>query len=132
MRRFLIKSFLKYIKSLKLTETEENILNRGILDTLGGLPIYDIITINEAGQLLIDNRPVDMEKAAQLRYSAKAALENHALKTVYAQVTYQAFLLGAHKVESERQLNFARAAIWWGQQEERLLKLLAQDGEPLA
>jgi hypothetical protein len=76
--------------------------------------------------MLINGKYVEVDKILQLRDSARVVLENKAFKLIREQVVFTAVALGVHTVETERQMLFARAAIWFGQQEEKFLQALAQ------
>lgn len=120
---------LKLIKILlnkSLDITQRNQLSNIILDNLDALPIRGIINIDDEGQILINGRSLDLEKAMQLREASRVALENKALQIVNEQVTYTAVVNGINKAITPEQMNFNKAAIWFGQEQERLLKILAQ------
>lgn len=117
------------LKSSNITLEDRNTLTTAILDKLTILPMYDIIKVNENGQLLINNRIVDLEKAKLLRESAMAALNNQSLKAVHEQVLFNAITMGVHNVITPDQMFFSRAAIWYSQQEIAILKTLAQQND---
>jgi len=99
-----------------------------VLISVDALPVKDIISVDDDGSLLVGGRKMEIEQAIHLRESARAMLGNTAYKVIRDQVAYQAITLGFHKAETERQILFGKAAIWYGQQEEVLLKLLSADG----
>lgn len=112
-----------------LTLAQRNSVVVHILDSLQGLPLASIITVNELGETLINGSPLDMEKAKQLKESARVALDNIALKVINQQVVFQAVTGGVHNAVTPEHLYFYRAAIWFSQQAEAQLKLLAQRSE---
>jgi len=109
------------------TVEERTLYTALLLDRLGALPLSDILYQDEAGTLLIGGRPVDIEKARLLRNAARNALDNAALVLIREQVAYQASVLGSTKAQTPTDLLFARAALWWVQEVEKKLRLLAQD-----
>lgn len=113
------------LKKADLSIEQRNKIVIHILISVQALPIYDIISTNDDGTMLINGVPLDVEKAKQLRESAKAALNNVSLKVINQQTLFTAVALGVHTVESEKQMLFSRAAIWFGQQQEKHLKTLA-------
>lgn len=127
------KLFLKIVKFLskrKLSVDQMNELSVYIMDNLGNLPIYDIIYLNEDNQLFINGKIVDdIEKMMQLREHARTALSNIALKIIKDQVAFTAIANGIHKAETPQALLFNRAAIWYHQQLENHLKILAQQSD---
>lgn len=118
-------------KLIKRTSTaERNKIVIHILDSLQASPLNDIISVNDDGELTVNNRSLDIEKGRQLRTAADAALRNQALNLIREQVKYIAFVGAATKAQLPEDLLFYRAALWWGQEIERFLKLLAQRQEP--
>jgi len=115
----LLKRSLSQDVKLKLTTL--------ILENFHALPFRDIITISDKGVLLVGGRQLDIEQTIQIRESATNALQSVALKLINDQVLFNAVSIGVHKVEKPEQMMFSRAAIWWGQQQHELLKLLAGD-----
>lgn len=106
-------------------------LTVSILKELGALPLRDMIITNQEGILLVNGRPLDLESARLLRESASATLNSKAFAFVREQVLFNAVKTGVHKAETPLQMLFAKAAIWWGQEEDRILRTLAQaDGNP--
>lgn len=121
LRIKLVKCLLKSKFSLK----NKLILTNIILENLDALPLYDIIKVNEEGTLLINNRPVDFETASKLRDSAKGLMNNYARKVIREQVKFAAITHGIHHAELPEQMLFAKSALWWGDQEEEVIKILS-------
>lgn len=118
---------LTYLLKRDLSEKMKLKLSTLLLENFHALPFRDIITVNEKGVLLVSGRQLDIEQTISLRESASGALQSVALKLINDQVLFNAVSLGVHKVERPEQMMFSRAAIWWGQQQHELLKLLAGD-----
>jgi hypothetical protein len=111
-----------------LSDKDRSVLTARILDKLGALPIRDIIQVNAEGQLLINGRIVDMETARALQDSAQGLLENTAFKLINEQTIFASVNTAVHKAETEKQVLFGRAAIWYGQIQMKFIKLLAGQG----
>lgn len=124
-QRLLVSLVLKLLRHSALSLAERSRLSTGILNKLGALPTGDIITVNESNEILVNGVLLEYERARALREGARAALNNVALRIVRQQVAYNAIKTGIHKAETESQLYFGRAALYYGQQEEDLLLLLA-------
>lgn len=124
--KFSTTLILRCLKNKNLPIEDRNALVVHILGELQALPLSDIIYVSPDGQLLVRGRSLDMEQMRLLRESASVALTNHALTLIREQVTFEAITLGIHKVENPEQLFFARAALWWGNEVEKKLLLLAQ------
>jgi hypothetical protein len=69
---------------------------------------------------------MDMEKARMLHEFANQALDNKADKLIDQQVMWVSIVNGLHNGDTPEKIYFYRAAIWWSQQRQRLLHLLAQ------
>lgn len=124
MQRIAVK-LAQYLLRQNLSQELRLKLMSSILDNLQALPFRDIISVDDKGSLLVNGRKLDIEQTIQLRESATSALQSTALKLVTDQVLFNAVTLGVHKVERPEQMIFSRAAIWWGQQQHELLKLLS-------
>lgn len=109
-----------------LSVEQMNELSIHIMDIVQATPIHDIIYTNDDGQLIVNGKPVEMEKMVQLREHARIALDNKALELIRKQVAFTAIANGIHKAETPEQMIFNRAAIWYHQMLENHLKLLAQ------
>lgn len=123
----LVTNLAKALKSADLTLEDRALLTTLILDKVGALPLRDLVVLNDGGSLIINGKPIDAETAKNLQTSAKAALRNQALRLIRDQVIFTAITIGVHKLEKVDQSFFARAAIWFGQQEQEYLELLAQE-----
>lgn len=123
--KYLVK-FVVWLLKKDLSLKNRSILLSAVLSATGTLPIYNIITTNEQGTLFINGNQVDMEKAIQLRESARGALNNQARRLVKEQVRYLAVTQGIHNANSFEQLFFSKAAIWLEGEENKILEALAQ------
>lgn len=121
-----VRQAVSLLKRADISPEDRLILTNAILDTLGALPLRDIITNDENGQILLNNEPLNLEKARQLHEYALSALENRALTLIREQAAFTAITIGVHKAERTEQMIFGRAALWWGQQEQKFLEVLAQ------
>jgi len=126
---FAVKLCLWLLKRADLSLEDRNKLSTAILDSLQALPLRDIISVDETGSLLVNGRSVGIDEARLLREGARTLLNSPTRKVIRDQVAFQAITLGVHKVEKPEQMFFARAAIWWSQNEENLLKVLAGEQE---
>ncbi len=107
-----------------LTSHERTMLTNKVLDTIHAVPTHAIIVADE-NKLFIGGTELDGERALVMREGAQSALKNPALRAVHEQVLYQAVSLGVHQALTPEQMNFAKAAIWYGEEEVKLLRLLA-------
>ncbi len=96
-----------------------------ILDYLQAIPLHAIVSTNEDGELTISGKTIDIEKARQLQAHARSALDNKALTLIREQVVYESYAGAATKAATGEDLTFYRAALWWAQEVEKHLKVLA-------
>lgn len=115
---------------MQLSKENRIVLTNAILDKLAVVQSCDILTVESSGKLAINGQPLEYEYARMLSESAKMMLSSTARSVVRKQVEYIAVTHGIHKAETPDQMLFAKAAIWYGQEEDRIYRLLA--GEDLS
>lgn len=112
------------LKNRKISTEERQRLTTEILSKIDALPTHAIITVVE-GKTFIRGIELDGERATMLRENAVSALHNKALEAVHEEVLYRAVALGVHQGHTTEQIQFSKAAIWYGQEEVKILKALA-------
>lgn len=123
--RVITKIVVYLLRKSNISLNERHLLINASLDKLAALPLRDIITFSETGTLIVNGRELDHEEVLLVRESAKAALQNRALGLVRDQVLYKSFTFGINSSVNFDQLYFAKCAVWWGQEEDKILKALA-------
>ncbi len=113
------------LKRAKLSIEDRNRLASLVLDKLQATPLKDVISYDSAGTLLLNGREVEIEVARALRESAKNALDSSALRLITESVKYRSFVVAAINATKSEELLFGKAAIWFCQEQEKLLKMLA-------
>lgn len=108
-----------------LTLAQRNKLETEILDTLEALPLKEVFSITENGEMTVRGKVIEYDKAIRLREYANSALDNQLLNLIREQVAYEAIAGGIHKCITPEDLYFYRAALWWGQRELAHLKSIA-------
>ncbi len=120
-----VRVLCAFLDKADLSVENRNTLSRKILKNLGALPLEETIGKNEAGELTVAGREVDMDKAKQLNSAANVALDNQAENLIREQVAYEAITNGVYKTTGDMGQLFMRAALWWEQEREKHLKFLA-------
>lgn len=115
------------LRHARLSQEDRMLLTNQLLSTVGALPLHATFTVDEAGKLLMRGVPLEYEQAVVLRESANNILHSTAWKMVREQVLYEAISKGVHEALNNDQVLFSKAAIWFQQQQENTLKVLAQD-----
>lgn len=118
------------LKVSVLSDADRAKLSSVIMQELGALPVKEIIETDAQGTLYLLGKPADKDVLTKLRHSAKATLNSYALNLIHDQVTWEAIKLGVHTAKSNPDLTFSRAAIWYGQQERKILTAMAIDELP--
>ena len=108
----------------RISTIERQQLTTQILKSIDALPLHSILTV-DGQKLFIRGVPLDGERAVALRESADQAVHNQALAFIHEQVLYEAVSQGVHIALTTEQMNFAKAAIWYGQREKELLTALS-------
>lgn len=122
-----VKKLIDSLERTDISATDRSLLITATLTKLAAIPLRDIITADEKGNLFISGRKLDPEEANQLRGSAMRVLQSKAFKLIQEQVVYTTFVYAAHTAATPEQLMFGKAALWWGQQEDKYLKLLSYE-----
>lgn len=121
--KWITRIVIKLLRWSKLPIQDRIALTSALLDKFNAP--REIIKTMPDGRMLIDGRAITIETARVLRESALATLNSQARKFVQEQVAFKAITLGVHNGDAVEKLFFCRAALWWGQEEEELLKTLA-------
>lgn len=121
----MVKLLLWLLDKCAISAKDRLLLTSRLLHTAGALPVHSIITTDDAGSLLIKGKPVDKDQALLLRESAQGVLRSPAYQIIREEVLYMAVTEGVHKGLTIDQLQFSKSAIWFGEQEVRLLQLFA-------
>lgn len=117
------------LKHSKLSTSDKALCTAALLDSLHALPIRSIISINEQGLLLVNGELLDYEKSLRLRESARALLASPFRTLMRNQISHLAITIGVREGMTSDQILFSKAALWCGQEEEKLLKTIAQQQE---
>lgn len=115
-------------KNKLLSNEDRQMLTAMMLDKLGALPLHAKIRIDETGKVVVNGRPLEIGYAEQLKQAAVAMRRNAARKLVRDTVVYLAIIDGVHRNINPEMGLFAKAAIWFHQQEDELYEKLAAEG----
>lgn len=111
-----------------LSIEERQILTALLLEKLGALPLRAKIVVDKTGMVSVNGRSLDPELAMTLQQAAVAMQRNAARNLVRETVTYLAIVDGTIKSINPEMMLFAKAALWFLQQEDELYATLAQEG----
>ncbi len=109
-----------------LTNENRQLLTTVLLDRLGALPLRAKVVIDDVNRIFIDGKPLTLESAKLMYNGSQSLLKNFARNVVREQVTYMAIQKGVHENTSPEQGLFAKAALWFIQEEDLLYSRFAQ------
>lgn len=118
----------KVIKELKKTDLsiEDRVaLVTILLDKLGAFPIGEMVQVSLNG-IAINGKELDGDQVLNFRESASLLKENFARKVINEQLKFKAMEMGIHKSTTIEQLLFAKAVIWFINEENILLHSLSE------
>ena len=127
-RDLLFTTVIDLLKNKSLSNEERQMLTAMMLDRLGALPLHAKISVDKAGRVFVNGRSLDIEAADRLKQAAVAMQNNAARNLVREAVTFMAIVDGVHKNISPDMGLFAKAALWFLQEEDTLYTLLAAEG----
>lgn len=108
------------------------LLTNAILKEVNALPIQSIMSFTKQGTLLLNGKPLDKDKALIIQESARITLHSQARRIIQDRVNWLAVNLAVHQGTTPETILFAKAAIWFGQEENKLYKQIAQEETELA
>lgn len=122
----LVRLVAWFLREKRLSNRDRLLLTGTVLNSLGGIPLHGIITLDgETNRLLIRGVPLSSDQLISLSESANALLKNQAWKLIHEHVLYQAVSVGALEGTDVEQVLFSRAGVWFGQKEKEWTELLA-------
>lgn len=124
-----VKKAAELLKNADLSIEERNLLTTVLLEKLGALPVRARIMLDGAGRILVDGRPLTVEKARRLQMSARTLTKNFARNFVQETIKFMAIKEGVHFNLTPEQGLFAKAILWQHEEEQKLYHALA--GEEL-
>lgn len=125
--RFLTHLVVRMLKNSRLSYENRSVLISGILSELNSFPIGAILSEDGQGGILLKGEPLKVEDAVNLREGAKALLHSNVRQLIRDQVAFQAIAIGIHTGDTPERVYFSKVALWWGLEEEKLVRLLAQE-----
>lgn len=123
--RLATKLVIRLLKNARLSNQDKQLLTASLLTQLGALPLHDRVVVDDLNRIFIDGKPLTLEAARTLHESSKILLNNFARKVVREQVTFMAIHKGIHENVSPEQGLFAKAALWFLQEEDKLYRKFA-------
>lgn len=111
-----------FLNTARFSIEDRAVLTNHLLQKLAALPVRDIITLNDEGGLLINDRPLSVEEVVSLRESATQLSRNYIRKILREQMAFEAIKVGVHNSISNDTNFFAKAALWNQAKENEILQ----------
>ena len=124
--RLTTKLLARQLRNSALPKEDRVFLTNLMLESLNVVRIRDIIRVQADGTLEVNGQSLDFESSIRLREGARMLSESQVRKFLQDSVAFRAIQLGVHKALTPEELIFSKAALWWGEQENELLKILAE------
>lgn len=119
-----VEKVISQLKKTKLSKEDRIALTTALLDKLVALPASNILHSSNEG-LVIAGKKLDMEQMLAFKESVDALKENYARRVIHEQIRYKATEMGIHKATTLEELMFAKAAIWFLNEENILVESLS-------
>jgi uncharacterized protein YxjI len=126
MEKYAVKLAVWLLKK-RLNLEEKTELMNAVLKSLSALPLRNVIEVMGDGSLSIKGKVLDFEERRILEDSAKALKDNRAFQLIQDQVLYTSLSFGLNQSVTLDMLYTSKAAVWWGSQENQIIKLLANE-----
>lgn len=127
VQKFITKVIARLLKNRNFSIENRTILVSALLDELNFIPSYAILELDEQGKILVEGKPLDSEQSVSIREGARALLNSPTYRLLRNQVAFQAVTVGVHTGDTPERIYFSKVALWWGLEEEKLIRLLAQE-----
>lgn len=107
------------IRNARFSTEQRALFTASLLKRFGAVDLHDIIQIG-GGKISIRGVPLSQEQTIALRESAEAVSNSIARKFVREQVISEAVNIGFTVAQRFDQVEFAKAAVWFGKMEDEL------------
>lgn len=126
MNNLIAKLTIYCLRSKRLSGKAKAKVTAALLDNVQSIPLQSVIYFDAQNTLHIGGKTLDYEQASLFVESAKALKENFARKVIHEQVSFEAVKMGLHQGLTPEMIQFAKAALWYNEQEEKLLAAIAE------
>lgn len=113
-----------------LSEQDRLTLLTEVMHSLKAVPLRAIITVDEDNRIFIQGKPASVEQLMSLQESAASALNSTARNLIREQVRFAAVDKGFLKSDNLKTQLFYKAALWYAQEEDELLRQMAATTDP--
>lgn len=127
LQKVIAKFVVFILRHNRLSGEAKAICTSALLDNMQVIPICDIITFNQQGTIQIRGRSLEPEQAKAFAESARQLRDSFAKRIIREQVAYEAIKMGLHQGLTPDMILFAKAALWYAQEENKLLNTIVSE-----
>mgnify|MGYP006935477831 CR=1 FL=1 len=127
LKKFLVKSILFALKHKELSIEDKNLLIGALLTNIKALQLNSLIGFDNFGNILIEGKPIEYDKAIDLRESARLLNNSFLRRMIQDWIKYKASSLILRDGTNSETILFAKVAIWLSLEEQKIIDQLAQE-----
>jgi len=115
------------LKNKKITGESKTLIMNHLLSNINAIMIRNIISFDEKGNVKLGDRTLSREQSTSFREGCRTLMDNPSRKAIHDQICYEAIKLGVHNGLNSEMIQFSKAALWWGEQENALISSIVQE-----
>jgi hypothetical protein len=120
----IVEKTIKQLSKATLSVEDRVALTNALLNKLGAFPVGDMI-IKTENSVNINGKDLDLDQYLNFKEACVALKENFARRVINEQLKYKATKMGIHESTTIETLLFAKAVIWFINEEEILIERLS-------
>lgn len=124
LSRLLSRVLVLALRSSRITGEDKAYITTMLLDNIGALPFRDTITFDLQGNVYVNQKRLNQEQLIALKESCNGLSNSFARNLIHEQVKYSAVKMGVHEGLNPDMILFAKAALWYCEQEDKLISTL--------
>lgn len=125
--RLIVKIVTWALRNSRLSGENKIKITNVLLDNIQAVPFKNIISFSREGTILIRGKEMEPDQAIAFRGAAIALQDNIARKIIHDQVMFEAVKMGIHQGLNQDMIMFSKAAMWYGEEENRLLSSIVAE-----
>ncbi len=115
---------LGLLKEVRVTKKNKGRILSSLLDNVHAVQISEVIRFDEQGGIHLDGKLLSKEEHIAFLTSVESLSNSFALKYIRNQIARECVKIGVYQAMNEDQILFAKAALWYQQEENKLLQTI--------
>lgn len=124
LNKLIVWLVIRALRSKRLTGDERVKITNELLKNIGALPLRKTITFDAQGTIHINGKKLDPEQGIAFREGCMALKDSYARAILREQLRYLAIEQGVHQAINNDQVMFAKAALWYMGEEDKLINTI--------